>query len=166
MVIRRHFLILQESQKSKKVRKRCNIFDINVSTHGISRRQINLAYSGYLTLIYLFFIQIGSVHLGWHYAVDGYASMILTWLLWRLSGWIVNRYQKKKGFLSQFLRSLSCASSYGIRSDGFFYVQGSFPGAGNSVVVMQQIPPFAVSLSHGQGQASQMLMQGDQSYED
>ncbi len=74
----------------------------------LSARELNKK-AGYLSLIYLFFIQVGSVHLGWHYAVDGYISMILTWILWRLSGWIVNRYQKSN-FLSQLLRSLSCAS--------------------------------------------------------
>ena len=74
----------------------------------LSARELNKK-AGYLSLIYLFFIQVGSVHLGWHYAVDGYISMILTWILWRLSGWIVNRYQKSN-FLSQLPRSLSCAS--------------------------------------------------------
>ena len=63
----------------------------------LSTRELNKK-AGYLALIYLFFIQVGSVHLGWHYAVDGYISMILTWILWRLSGWIVNRYQKSKAF--------------------------------------------------------------------
>lgn len=27
--------------------------------------------------------QAGSIHLGWHYAIDGYASIILTYLIWR-----------------------------------------------------------------------------------
>jgi len=74
----------------------------------LSTRELNKK-AGYITLIYLFFVQVGSVHLGWHYAVDGYISMILTWILWRLSGWIVNRYQRSN-FLSQLLRPLSCAS--------------------------------------------------------
>ncbi|WP_417319300.1 phosphatase PAP2 family protein [Emcibacter sp.] len=47
---------------------------------------------GYIFLAYLVIIQIGSVHLGWHYALDGYVSMIGTWMIWRFSGWLVDRY--------------------------------------------------------------------------
>jgi hypothetical protein len=36
-----------------------------------------------------FLILLGSVHLGWHYAVDGYFSIISTWLYWKLAGVIV-----------------------------------------------------------------------------
>lgn len=39
--------------------------------------------------IYAFLIQLGSVHLGWHYAIDGYFSAILTLVLWKGSGWFV-----------------------------------------------------------------------------
>lgn len=31
-------------------------------------------------------ILIGSVHLGYHYAIDGYVSILVTGLLWWLSG--------------------------------------------------------------------------------
>lgn len=31
---------------------------------------------------------IGSVALGWHYAVDGYAGLLLSWLMWRLAEWL------------------------------------------------------------------------------
>jgi hypothetical protein len=34
---------------------------------------------------YALVIQIGSVHLGWHYAVDGYFSAMLTYLIWKLA---------------------------------------------------------------------------------
>ena len=36
--------------------------------------------------VYVLIIFIGSVHLGWHYAVDGYVSAIAALVIWRLSG--------------------------------------------------------------------------------
>ena len=36
-------------------------------------------------------IMIGSVHLAWHYAIDGYVSAVLTLVVWRLCGWWVAR---------------------------------------------------------------------------
>jgi len=38
-------------------------------------------------------IFLGSVHLGWHYAVDGYVSLLLIPLVWWGSGWVVRRWQ-------------------------------------------------------------------------
>lgn len=38
-------------------------------------------------VVFLVILQIGSVHLGWHYAIDGYAAMIATALIW----WAVGR---------------------------------------------------------------------------
>jgi membrane-associated phospholipid phosphatase len=35
-------------------------------------------------------ILIGSVHLGWHYAIDGYFSILMTWLIWRAVGWLLD----------------------------------------------------------------------------
>lgn len=40
---------------------------------------------------FLGFIFIGSIHLGWHYAIDGYMAVALAWLLWRTVGWFLNR---------------------------------------------------------------------------
>lgn len=42
---------------------------------------------GGLFLGYAVVIQVGSVHLAWHYALDGYISILSTWLIWRLVGW-------------------------------------------------------------------------------
>lgn len=36
-------------------------------------------------------ILLGSVHLGWHYALDGYLSIAGAWLLWRFAGWFLDR---------------------------------------------------------------------------
>ena len=45
---------------------------------------------GWLMTGFLVLILIGSVHLGWHYAVDGYLALALTWPIWRLAGWLVD----------------------------------------------------------------------------
>ena len=39
---------------------------------------------GYCLVIFL-----GSVHLGWHYAVDGYIAFGMTLLIWKGAGWLV-----------------------------------------------------------------------------
>ncbi|WP_119301036.1 phosphatase PAP2 family protein [Dongia deserti] len=36
-------------------------------------------------------ILIGSVHLGWHYALDGYVSIAAAWAPWRFTGRLVGR---------------------------------------------------------------------------
>ncbi|MGH6932309.1 MAG: phosphatase PAP2 family protein [Dongiaceae bacterium] len=46
---------------------------------------------GVIFSLFAVFIFIGSVHLGWHYAIDGYVGIIGTWLIWRLSGWLLDR---------------------------------------------------------------------------
>lgn len=43
--------------------------------------------AGVLGWVYLAMIMIGSVHLGWHYAIDGYVSIIAVLLMWRAAGW-------------------------------------------------------------------------------
>lgn len=42
--------------------------------------------AGLAATLFLIFILIGSIHLGYHYAVDGYMSLIVTPMLWVLSG--------------------------------------------------------------------------------
>lgn len=39
---------------------------------------------GWVTGIYLCLILFGSVALGWHYLVDGYAGIFLSWMMLRL----------------------------------------------------------------------------------
>jgi hypothetical protein len=47
---------------------------------------------GIVLSIYLGLIMIGSVHLGWHYALDGYAGIIGAYAIWRAGGWLVARH--------------------------------------------------------------------------
>lgn len=46
---------------------------------------------GVVFLIYAFAIFIGSVYLGWHYAIDGLVAWLIVIMLWVFSGWIVRR---------------------------------------------------------------------------
>ena len=46
---------------------------------------------GYIAWVYAFFIQVGSVHLAWHYAIDGYVGAILVVALWHLIGYLLRR---------------------------------------------------------------------------
>ena len=46
---------------------------------------------GRAMLAYAATICFGSVYLGWHYAVDGYVSIAVTYLIWRASGLVIDR---------------------------------------------------------------------------
>jgi hypothetical protein len=46
---------------------------------------------GILCSVFAAVILIGSVHLGWHYALDGYAAALATWVIWLAVGWLLNR---------------------------------------------------------------------------
>jgi hypothetical protein len=55
--------------------------------------------AGWLLTIFAVLIMIGSVHLGWHYAVDDYASVLTIPALWKLSGIIVERWDARTRFV-------------------------------------------------------------------
>lgn len=57
----------------------------------LSGRHIN-KFLGWLLIFYAVIIQIGSVHLGWHYAIDGYVSIIMTLIIWKLAGVMLARW--------------------------------------------------------------------------
>ena len=44
-----------------------------------------------LLFVYTGVIWVGSVHLAWHYAVDGLLSILLVVPLWRFTTWLVDR---------------------------------------------------------------------------
>ncbi len=41
-----------------------------------------------LAAIFAMIIFVGSVHLGWHYAIDAYASMLAVPVIWKVAGWL------------------------------------------------------------------------------
>ena len=45
-----------------------------------------------VTLVFAVFIAVGSVLLGWHYALDGLMAVPLAILSWRAAGWILRKY--------------------------------------------------------------------------
>ncbi len=57
----------------------------------LSQFQINRKI-GLLFLAYTLVIMAGSVHLAWHYAIDGYLSVIVTYLIWHGVGKFLKRY--------------------------------------------------------------------------
>lgn len=54
----------------------------------LATRQLSKA-AGWIFGAFFVIILIGSVHTGYHYAVDGYASIILTLAIWYSVGWFV-----------------------------------------------------------------------------
>lgn len=45
-----------------------------------------LPFSRYLiALFYTGIIFVGSIHLGWHYALDGYVGIVMSWMVWILA---------------------------------------------------------------------------------
>lgn len=50
-------------------------------------------WAGLAGAVFVAIILMGSVHLGWHYAVDGYASILIALGIWAMAGVIVRRRQ-------------------------------------------------------------------------
>jgi hypothetical protein len=60
---------------------------------------------------FLAFIFVGSIHLGWHYALDGYLAVAGAWALWRLTGWLLDRPAVQALLWPDQERNLSAAAS-------------------------------------------------------
>ncbi|MDA3918906.1 MAG: phosphatase PAP2 family protein [Deltaproteobacteria bacterium] len=53
---------------------------------------------GILLTFFASVVLIGSVHLGWHYAIDGYVAVFCTILIWKFAGYFVQCQSKKDWF--------------------------------------------------------------------
>ncbi|HUT49110.1 MAG TPA: phosphatase PAP2 family protein [Alphaproteobacteria bacterium] len=52
--------------------------------------------AGIVMSLFVVMIQIGSVHLGWHYAIDGYLSFALVFLIWFGVGRVIDWWERRK----------------------------------------------------------------------
>lgn len=59
--------------------------------------------------IFALTIFVGSVHLGWHYAIDAYASAIGVVLLWKLAGYLTGRTAIQRALRSEDVRPSAAA---------------------------------------------------------
>jgi hypothetical protein len=55
----------------------------------MAKERFGDGWLSWITLGYLILILVGSVHLAWHYLVDGIIAIVLTYPIWRLSDVIV-----------------------------------------------------------------------------
>ena len=58
---------------------------------------------GIIFSIYAVIIMVGSIHLGWHYAIDGYAGILGTLLIWHCVGWFLNAEKFRFSFSRKFI---------------------------------------------------------------
>jgi hypothetical protein len=57
-------------------------------------------FFGHLTVVYAIAIYLGSIHLAWHYAVDGIIAAIFVVAIWFISGWLTGVYKSNKSTVS------------------------------------------------------------------
>lgn len=50
---------------------------------------------GLVGWLYAGVVMVGSVYLGWHYAIDGYVSLVATLVIWRLTGPAAQSYRNR-----------------------------------------------------------------------
>jgi hypothetical protein len=50
-------------------------------------------WAGIAYTVFAAVILVGSVHLGWHYAIDGYVSIVAAIALWHATGWAMRRWR-------------------------------------------------------------------------
>lgn len=62
-------------------------------------------YLGILLSLFTVVIFIGSVHLGWHYAIDGYVSIIAIWAIWKGVGSFLDRNSTRPGRVARPMSS-------------------------------------------------------------
>ncbi len=72
-------------------------------------RQISKGWGRFFTG-YAILILLTSVHLGWHYAVDGYAAIIVSFACWWLAGPIA-RYMHRQPAMQRYHESLAVQTS-------------------------------------------------------
>src|SRR3546814_19240972 len=49
---------------------------------------------GWVVAAYAALIWVGSIHLGWHYAIDGMVSIAMTFAIWHVTGRIADRLER------------------------------------------------------------------------
>ena len=57
-------------------------------------------WAGWFFLVFFVITWVSSVHLAYHYAVDGLVSVVATWFLWIASKWILDAWEKPSAKLA------------------------------------------------------------------